>query len=84
MTTTQRPSILEIAEANISCGFDQRDHWVYGGNLLGSILSFAKNAQDTAHENGYDRDQGREAFYRVVGSLVGQRALHGRDDTYRP
>ena len=71
MTTTERPSILEIAKANISCGFDQRDEPDYGRTLLGSILAHACNAQDTAHENGYDRDQGREAFYRVVGSLVG-------------
>jgi hypothetical protein len=72
MTTTQRPSISEIAEANIAAGFDQRDEPDYGQILLGSVLAHAQNAQDTAHENGYDFDQGREAFYRVVGSLVGQ------------
>lgn len=73
MTTTQRPSISEIVEANTSCGFDQREQSDYGGMLLESILAHAQNAQDTAQENGYDFDQGREAFYRVVGSLVGQR-----------
>lgn len=72
MTTTQRPSILEIAEANIVAGFDQRDDLAYGGSLLGSILAHAQNAHDTLHLIGYDRDDCREGFYRVVSSLVGQ------------
>jgi len=69
MTTT----IIEIAEDNISVGFDLRHDPDYGACLLGSILAYAHNASDTAEERGYDRDQQREAFYRVIGSLVGQR-----------
>ena len=69
MTTT----IIEIAEDNISVGFDLRHDPDYGACLLGSILAYAHNASDTAEERGYDRDQQREAFYRVVGSLIGQR-----------
>ena len=73
MTTTQRPTISEIAEANIVAGFDQRDEPDYGRILLGSVLAHAQNAQDTAREYGYTYDQGREAFYRVADSLVGNR-----------
>jgi hypothetical protein len=66
-------TIKETADANISAGFDQRDDPAYGGNLLGSILAHAQNAYDTLHSQGYDRDDWREGFYRVVGALVGQR-----------
>ena len=69
----QIPTITEIVEANINAGFDQRDEPDYGSCLLGSILAHAQNAQDSAHEFGYNREQCREAFYRVIGSLVGQR-----------
>lgn len=70
MTTA---NLIEIADANISAGFDQRDEPDYGACLLGSILSHAHNAYDTAGEWGYVRERQREAFYRVVESLVGQR-----------
>lgn len=64
-------TIKQVAEANINAGFDQRDDPAYGGSLLGCILAHAQNAYDTLHSQGYDRDDWREAFYRVVGSLVG-------------
>ena len=70
MTTA---NLIEIAEANISAGFDQRDEPDYGACLLGSILSHAQNAHDTAGARDHDREGQREAFYRVAGSLVGQR-----------
>lgn len=75
MTTTQRPTITEIVEANISAGFDQLDEPdpKYECFLLGSILEHAYHAQDNARECGYTYDQCQEAFYRVAGSLVGRR-----------